>query len=60
MIQASSVQFLEPQCSPSYSTPRIVGGRSADILGNPWMVLLKTRVGDFIKLCGGSLITNRK
>nr|XP_041632745.1 acrosin-like [Drosophila kikkawai] len=57
----NSVSLLEPNCGISISssrngTLRIIGGKIADMYGNPWMAYISSSLG----ACGGSLITNRK
>uniref|UniRef100_A0A6P4EUW4 Serine protease easter-like n=1 Tax=Drosophila rhopaloa TaxID=1041015 RepID=A0A6P4EUW4_DRORH len=51
----SSVSFLEPKCaiSNSNSASFIPNGQVANMLANPWMVLIRHN-----SYCGGSLITN--
>ncbi|XP_070139953.1 transmembrane protease serine 9-like [Drosophila kikkawai] len=56
----NSVSLLEPNCGISISssrngTLRIIGGKIADMYGNPWMAYISSSLG----ACGGSLITNR-
>ncbi|XP_037727959.1 melanization protease 1-like [Drosophila subpulchrella] len=55
----SAVSFLEPNCGISISgsrrwRTRVIGGETADMFGNPWMVLIENSIS-----CGGTLITNR-
>ncbi|XP_032306001.1 chymotrypsin-like protease CTRL-1 [Drosophila ananassae] len=60
VLQASSVEFLDPECSASPATPRILNGRPADTLSNQWLVFLQNEVTEnSFTFCGGSLITNR-
>ncbi|XP_036669288.2 melanization protease 1 [Drosophila suzukii] len=55
----SAVSFLEPNCGISISgsrrwRTRVIGGETADMFGNPWMVYIENSIS-----CGGTLITNR-
>ncbi|XP_016946455.1 melanization protease 1-like isoform X2 [Drosophila biarmipes] len=55
----AAVSFLEPNCGVSISgsrrwRTRVIDGGTADMFGNPWMVLIENSIS-----CGGSLITNR-
>ncbi|XP_017072738.1 serine protease grass-like [Drosophila eugracilis] len=55
----SAISFLEPNCGISLTESRnartrIVGGKVADMFGNPWMALIKSDV-----MCGGTLITSK-
>ncbi|KAH8390246.1 hypothetical protein KR200_010624, partial [Drosophila serrata] len=61
VILVNGATFLEPNCGISISSsrrssPRIAGGRVADMFGNPWMAYVLSSN----KACGGSLITNRR
>ncbi|KMY95577.1 serine protease grass [Drosophila simulans] len=51
--------LLDPQCVTARSEPglyRVINGKPADLLSNPWMVIIIERG---MMKCGGSLITPR-
>ncbi|XP_037717944.1 chymotrypsin-like protease CTRL-1 isoform X1 [Drosophila subpulchrella] len=51
--------LLDPQCVSARSEPghyRVINGRAADLLSNPWMVIIIERG---MMKCGGSLIAPR-
>ncbi|XP_016992346.3 melanization protease 1-like [Drosophila takahashii] len=55
----STLSFLDPNCGTSVAgsrrwRSRIIGGETANMFGNPWMVLIQSSIS-----CGGTLITNR-